>query len=393
MTSMRSRHPLPQPIAPENLRSAFEAMRAQSAALAGMKFRATGLNAASGAALSAHLRHHRTRAQDWAINRHAHLGAAAAEMDMEPSLFGGLAGLVFAAKVCAKGQPAYGRLAARAASHFASVGHLGSGYVAPRRSSEFDLVTGAAGMSIALEGLRDSIAFDAKRRIDDYLAWLCNDRSGERWRAVSPIDLQEGVAGINLGMAHGIAGVLAALCGNGRPEHDDAIALAADFLLRARNADGSWPAVVLECGTVSARVSWCYGTPGIAAALAQAGVRLNSRRLLSISKEALRGALFSRDSWHLGDYAICHGLAGIALSCFSVARRTHDSALLQCAKELSAEIENAHDDAYRWGYRSRSAEGEPYDDLTLLTGVVGIALTIDTVLYDGDMQWMRALAL
>ncbi len=117
-----------------------------------------------------------------------------------------------------------------------------------------------------------------------------SDEDGPRWRTrpdqLSPDERARYPNGyLNCGLAHGIPGPLAVLSlalrvGTDLPGLPDAVARTADWLTAHRTDDPSgpnWPnAVSLPDGrsadpVAPARSAWCYGGPGVAAALRLAG--------------------------------------------------------------------------------------------------------------------------
>jgi hypothetical protein len=138
------------------------------------------------------------------------------------------------------------------------------------------------------------------------------------------------------GLAHGIAGPLALLAtahqtGHTVPGQRDAIHTAAQWFLTWQTPQRIWPPHIsgndLDNGPRGATVpisgrttAWCYGTPGIAVALASAGHALELPALNGTATEAMN-TLAARppESWDTEGTALCHGSAGV----------------LQCALRLS----------------------------------------------------------
>ncbi|MGA5821584.1 lanthionine synthetase C family protein [Kitasatospora sp. NPDC094028] len=131
------------------------------------------------------------------------------------------------------------------------------------------------------------------------------------------------------GAAHGIAGPLALLslahqAGSSVPGQERAIATAAHWLLNWAVPGPSWPPYVSgddlaqppDTGRLAAaagrRDAWCYGTPGIAAALHHAGRALNEPTVLTLARQAL-DTLARRPptTWDTSGPGLCHGSAGV----------------------------------------------------------------------------------
>ncbi|MFE4512617.1 lanthionine synthetase LanC family protein [Kitasatospora sp. NPDC056783] len=130
------------------------------------------------------------------------------------------------------------------------------------------------------------------------------------------------------GAAHGIAGPLTLLAlahqaGNSVPGQEEAIATAAHWLLTRAAPGPSWPPyisghdlahpqTVEQLATAPGRRdAWCYGTPGIAAALHHSGQALADPALISLARQAL-DTLARRPpaTWDTIGPGLCHGSAG-----------------------------------------------------------------------------------
>ncbi|WP_435243929.1 lanthionine synthetase C family protein [Streptomyces cucumeris] len=133
------------------------------------------------------------------------------------------------------------------------------------------------------------------------------------------------------GLAHGIAGPLALLAtahqaGHTVPGQNDAIHTAAQWLLTWQTPQQTWPPHV--SGTTldnsphgaatpltGRTTAWCYGTPGIAAALTSAGHALGLPVLHRAAGAAMNSlAARSPGHWDTEGTALCHGSAGILQS-------------------------------------------------------------------------------
>lgn len=313
------------------------------------------------------------------------------------SLYGGLAGLLLTAKTLGRAQRRYAALVERLVGlvRMWADQTIAVPYEKPRYTHEFELISGAAGVAIALEGIEDAQAPELKRRIDDYLIWLCSD-SAERWKAQVQFSPGMSCSTNNLGVSHGITGVLSALSFSPAPGAAGAVEALVDYLVAIAQDHGRglrWPAAIDAGEALGSRHAWCYGTPGVAAVLTIAAKRIGRDDALELAIGALEAFWRSpRESWHLADSAICHGTAGVALCFESAARVTENSALMSYAARLHEEVLQAYDESAPYGYRAESPEGKPCDDATFLTGAVGIALSLLSPI-GADRAWLRALAL
>ncbi|ASQ91973.1 lanthionine synthetase C family protein [Streptomyces sp. 11-1-2] len=139
------------------------------------------------------------------------------------------------------------------------------------------------------------------------------------------------------GLAHGIAGPLALLAtaqraGHTVPGQPDAIHTAAQWLLTWQTPENTWPPHISgnvldnsSGGTapVTGRTTaWCYGTPGIGAALASAGHALDLPALNRAATTAMNAlAAQPPEDWDTEGTALCHGSAGILQSALRLSCR------------------------------------------------------------------------
>jgi hypothetical protein len=189
------------------------------------------------------------------------------------------------------------------------------------------------------------------------------------------------------GMAHGIAGVVALLSAAGSAGwvvsgQIAAIQQAAHWLLRWRDpCTGSWPPY--RSGdeldrppagptTLGHRDGWCYGAPGIGAALALAGRALAYPALAQTGQAAV-AALADRPvhAWDVIDPVLCHGYAGV----LQAAHRTSAHAVTaQAADAITAAFDPSLPFAIP---RQLSRIDRRHGDRPgLLTGATGVALAL-----------------
>lgn len=187
------------------------------------------------------------------------------------------------------------------------------------------------------------------------------------------------------GMAHGIAGVLALLsaarsAGWAVSGQTAAIGQAACWLLRWRDPrSGSWPPYVSgdeldqatqDPATPGRRDAWCYGAPGIGAALALAGRALADPALARTGKVAV-AALADRpaQTWDVTGPTLCHGYAGV----LQTARLTGTHATTtQAADAIAASFDPSLPFAVPHHLNDRHHDNRP----GFLTGAAGVALAL-----------------
>ncbi|MFC4585345.1 lanthionine synthetase C family protein [Sphaerisporangium corydalis] len=185
----------------------------------------------------------------------------------------------------------------------------------------------------------------------------------------------------NTGLAHGIAGPLAflaecQLAGRGCAAQPDAIRTAAHWLLQWRAGD-SWPPQVTVddlAGTSTSpssrgrRDAWCYGAPGIGAALFAAGRAVADPRLIEAARSAIDALAVRTGEWDTEGPTVCHGSAGVLL-CAGLTG-SHVTADL-AADALIAQ----YDPQLPFCFQHRD-HGRTIDEPGLLVGAAGIALAL-----------------
>jgi lantibiotic modifying enzyme len=249
-----------------------------------------------------------------------------------------------------------------------------------------DLVSGLAGLGVfALERLPRPPARLALERVVTHLGRLAEvDGHGVRWFTppylLPPEPRRLAPAGHwDLGMAHGAAGVVALLA-HARaaiplpaPE-DDLLDGAVTWLLDQRlpvgsaSRYGAWLAT--GQAPVPARTAWCYGDPGVAAALLAAGRR---QEALEVARAAAR-----RPTEQTGvvDGGLCHGAGGLLHVFNRLRQATGDGVLADAARH--------------W---FEAALVLPTREPGFLEGAAGLGLALLAAATDVEPAWDRILLL
>lgn len=363
---------------PDSLRRAFDTARTQTTFLHESGFDPRGLAGGNaGAALMFGAFAARDERRHAAADAHLRAAVAYEPLGGGPSLFGGTAGLLAAARVAARGVH-YPRLIELLQG---VVDELAVGFAerlerGVERDADYDLISGASGV------LLQTRASAARARLARALAALAAAPDGTGWRARSRFG-QLDVLGNNLGLAHGAAGMIASLARCADVEGVAAgVASFVDYVLaRCTIRNGVTVDVpsfagangVLEAG----RAAWCYGAPGMAVALLAADAAFG----LPDGREAARGLLehvAGQSDAELGirDDALCHGRAGIALALALGAEAFQSATLRARSAAMFAAIVGRFEPQLPLGYRAAAPNGESYDDAGLLTGSSGIALAL-----------------
>lgn len=284
--------------------------------------------------------------------------------------------------------------------------------------AEYDALQGAAGTLGYLLSVPgpDAVLRDCIHGLIDELVRLCTPAPTEvesRWVIPPedyplPSEVEKYPHGyINLGLAHGIPGPLAALslawrAGYRRPGMREAIGNGIALLSSAACEDGfgaDWPSGIpldpegrRTQARHPARTAWCYGAPGIAAALLIAADALEDERLRAYAVAAFEASL-RRSEEHLHSLAptICHGLAGLLAIC-EVFARTTDSAQARASLPALTERLLAHcSEGLAFGVQNLEMPDLRIDNPDFLCGASGVAAALWTVSAPVSRRWQRSL--
>ncbi len=232
------------------------------------------------------------------------------------------------------------------------------------------------------------------------------------WEAHNP---KTGQAEINLGLAHGVPGIMLLMAGSlegrnpklggaGKEQSEmmvSAVNSIFDFLMDCRlekASNGSlFPHRMVEGKPDKpGRLAWCYGDPGVGAALWQTGLLMQRSDWQSIALEVLTKAsmrIRNREN-RIYDACLCHGTAGLALIFFKMAELTGHERLLEASIHWTrATLDYAqHPDAPA-GYLFLGPGNKYVPNLTLLEGITGVGLALNTLINGETGGWETAMLL
>lgn len=340
--------------------------------------------------------------------------ASARGRDGGLALHGGLSGVLAGLRLLAGARPR----AAPAAERMA-VALAGRAARWPWRTDgvgfhDYDLVSGASGALLAhLAG--DTPPVDPARLgpLVAHLAGLAGDPELTGFRvgahAGHPL-LGWAQGGVVTGLAHGVAGPLAALSSAlevpALPGAEDAVRGVrhlCGWLVREARADAlgvvCWPRRGPGGDTgpagVSRRQGWCYGTPGVSWALWAGGRALERAGLAgggevrAVAADAMASLCAAYDEEvHLGDdregdrLGVCHGAAGVLLVADAFARHAGLGPAAALRERLARHLRE----------RLGRVELLAGTDASLLSGATGALAALLTAA-GGDRGWLRCLAL
>ncbi|HZT42756.1 MAG TPA: lanthionine synthetase C family protein [Chthonomonadaceae bacterium] len=281
--------------------------------------------------------------------------------------------------------------------------------------SEYDLINGLVGIGVyAAERLpRPSAAAcleqviarleEAAERSDEGAAWFTPAQRLPGWqRKLCPAGYY------NLGLAHGVPGVIGLLgiachAGIARERAQPLLEVAVAWLLRQKlppDSGGSFPSWVGPGIPLEAsRSAWCYGDPGVAVTLLLAARGAGREDWEAEALEvACRAAQRPVSEAGVQDAGLCHGAAGLGHLFNRLYQATGEPRLGAAARywlERALQMRQpgmavagypawlpGPDDALRW-------EADP----GLLTGAAGVALALLAAITPIEPAWDRMLLL
>jgi len=333
---------------------------------------------------------------------------AVADRPLGASLFAGFTGVAWTAEHIAGPDEDSGEEDANAAVDEALVEFLGQ---SPWRE-DYDLVGGLAGMAVyAFERLPRPSARRCLELVLDRLAETAERRDGRAtWKTrpehlIEPTRSEYPAGYYNLGVAHGVPAVVAVVArmaaagiGGGRTREllGEATAWVLDQRLESPAGRSLFPAFVGPgISPVPARMAWCYGDPGIAAALLAAARAAGDEQLhgeaLALARRAAAEPTSRKD---VIDPALCHGAAGLAHLFNRIHQSSGDAACADAARRWFARVLDMRTQGTGlagFRYRTRPRDAELRDDPGLVTGVAGIGLALLAAITAVEPAWDRLL--
>ncbi len=171
-----------------------------------------------------------------------------------------------------------------------------------------------------------------KKMINAYINCLL-----ERDRSICPSYYIEGDrTNINLGIPHGITGVILVLLllkENGEKAVDSLINDLLNELLSYKRIDKSYhfPAIVSQKKELPSGLAWCYGDLMISYALLKAGILLNNNKYSQIVEPVLQSLIIREDCPK--KLTLCHGYVSTALVFERMYKMTNISSLRRAGKK------------------------------------------------------------
>ena len=281
---------------------------------------------------------------------------------------------------------------------------------------DYDLITGLVGLAVyALERLPRPAAVNLLASIVDRLSERADiSEEGAAW-FTRPEELPEWQRELhpkgsyNLGVAHGLPAVVAVLAGAVAAGIEKARPLLHDstrFLLARRQDPLSKTGACFSTAyapweePTGSRLAWCYGDPGVAAALLAAaraaGVPDWERAAVEV---ALSAAGRPEPGSGIRDAGICHGAAGLGhiynrMYHTTGEERFADAARFWFERTLTYRKPGQGVGGFRtWGVVGEANEMGWRDDPGFLEGTTGVGLALLGAISNVEPAWDRVLAI
>ncbi|MEP7009395.1 MAG: lanthionine synthetase C family protein [Acidobacteriota bacterium] len=276
---------------------------------------------------------------------------------------------------------------------------------------ELDLIEGLAGL--CLYGLERLPLPDSRELIEAtatrlYEAAVIRD-DGSSWLTAPErlIPMRRGQypnGNFNLGLAHGVPGIVGALAlaeaaGIIQPKNQLVLRDAVRWLRGQRLSPGERSQFPSWVGGTQppqpTRLAWCYGDLGIALALHAAALAIGEETWEQLALEIARGAAVRpADTCDVVDAGFCHGAAGLGHQFNRLFQKTGDELFREAAVywlRLTLELRSPGEGV--GGFRARGPDRADQEtwlaDPGLLTGAAGVGLALLSAATDVEPKWDR----
>lgn len=205
---------------------------------------------------------------------------------------------------------------------------------------------------------------------------------------------------VNLGVAHGIPGILLILCksyelGIYVDNQLEAIKYLSEYIFNncvKNNNTIFWESQKIigieNYEAVPARDAWCYGTPGVAYSLLIASKLLDNDEMNKLAIDAMKLSL--NRLREVISPTFCHGLSGLCCLARKFHEHTNDNYFYEMYIKLLKNILDLYSDQYPFGFINKEVEKGQItnkNEIGLLIGTTGVILTILSCYRPIKTQW------
>lgn len=255
-----------------------------------------------------------------------------------------------------------------------------SATVSEAPGTAFDVTNGAVGRLLYLLERPVTPQNERTRRL------LLTQLAERAWDQTSPL---------NLGVAHGVAGVvsvLAAIVARGWGERgDEALLVRSTEQLLAHEVSGSPPyRFPFTAGGQASRLAWCYGDLGISVALLQASRALGRPEWERVAQTTAESAAqVDLEASKVVDASLCHGAIGAGVTLGWLAQQLQSQPIRDAAVSWFERATRFRRPEGRFaGFQFKVPTGWE-DNVSILEGAAGIALGLEAACDAEQPAWQR----
>lgn len=210
------------------------------------------------------------------------------------------------------------------------------------------------------------------------------------WNQASPV---------NLGVAHGVAGVVSVLAtviarGWGEPRDEALLLRTTQQLLTHEDATLKPYRFPNSAGQRTSRLAWCYGDLGISVALLQAARALGRTDWETVARRTAESAAqVELEASRVDDASLCHGALGAATVLSWLAEHLESTLIRDSASRWFERASTFRRAGGRFGgFQFKRPDGWS-DDVSILEGAAGIALALEAACQVDQPEWQRHVLL
>jgi len=344
------------------------------------------------------------------------------------SMFGGITGICFSIYEASRNKTRYEKLLN--SLHTILLRFIEKSYFSPlkenlnsNKSSSpllYDVIQGVSGIGNYFLKNPEEIFLPVLEEILNLLVKLTGtlEVEGKKvpgWHLTTELQLNEFDAkrypkgNFNLGLAHGIPGVLSFLAKAYHQRiivqgHREAIQRIVEWIKKWRMKEKEiyfWDATIsfedelLEkkpSHSHPARQGWCYGSPGITRSLYLAGVALNNKELVEYALESFHSVFeMNQQDWQLPGPTFCHGTSGLLMITHLMACDTNSKFLFDRVKRLEGLLLDFYKEDTPFGFKDRApTKDKGFAEINragLLEGASGVLLSLLSLNFPQSLSW------
>ncbi|EIF2122596.1 lanthionine synthetase C family protein [Listeria monocytogenes] len=324
------------------------------------------------------------------------------------SLFSGLTGIAFSIRIASKNETRYTEFLENIDQMIITMVDQYCDDLMNKKNEGIsplwvDVISGLSGAGRYLLQVDNQASSQVQKKIEKCLILMgnsieINNRNVVGWYVPNEFlftdnDKEQFPNGVfNLGMAHGVAGLISYLSlslikNSDDGEKKETIEFMCDWLINKseyRDYGLCWPSMIAfeeEINSVTltskdTRDAWCYGSAGIGRAIFLAGKATAREDYFDKSKEAFQ-AIYDRtwDEWRLEGPSFCHGYSGLLQIINRMYSDTNDEVYFSFKENLLELILEKYSEIHPFGFVDEEGTNK-VTKIGIIDGVPGILLTL-----------------